>query len=50
MVSTFGTYKRVLMVGFDGMGAFNKYANTVPAIIILAVGVVVSIVKIIMSA
>ena len=29
---------------------FNKYAKTVPAIIILAVGVVVSIVKIIMSA
>ncbi len=28
MTSTFGTYKRVLMLGIDGMGAFNKYANT----------------------
>ena len=28
MSSTFGSYKRVLMVGIDGMGAFNKFANT----------------------
>ncbi len=28
MESTFGSYKRVFMLGIDGMGAFNKYAET----------------------
>jgi len=25
---TFGTYQRVLMLGIDGMGAFNRFADT----------------------
>ncbi len=28
MEKTFGSYKRVFMLGIDGMGAFNKNANT----------------------
>ena len=28
MELTFGTYQRVLIVGIDGMGAFNRFADT----------------------
>lgn len=28
METTFGSYRRVLMIGIDGMGAFNRFADT----------------------